>query len=148
MDNVRRYIKKQLVNFILKFHIDGYKKYYEQLKYNCINNIQSLIVQYQDLKAASPNLILWMATYPRLVFPQYNAALYSIALKTFPAIKDIIHEFFFKIDGLPMNDSLRVIPYNLLGKLIKGKIFIIKLEELLLILDRYGVNLKNYYINV
>ena len=47
-----------------------------------------------------------------------------------------------------MNDSLRVIPYNLLGKLIKGKIFIIKLEELLLILDRYGVNLKNYYINV
>ena len=62
-----------------------------------------------------------MIRYPQQAIPEYSAALYAIAGKSFPSYKALIGECFFKIAGLPVNDSLRKIAYNYLGQLIKGK---------------------------
>ena len=120
-DSVRRYIKRNLSNFILKFQVEGRTYYFEKLKDMCINNRQSLIVEYEHLKVASPMLVQWLVHYPLEVIPEYNAAIYAIAGRTFPSYKDIIGECYFKLCSLPVTDSLRLTSFKLLGQLVKVK---------------------------
>lgn len=51
----------------------------------CINNYQSLVVDYTHLREFNIKLALWLIKYPKNVLPEYSAALYVVASKTYPA---------------------------------------------------------------
>lgn len=62
-----------------------------------------------------------MVRYPQQAIPEYSAALYAVAGRTFPSYKELMGECFFKLAELPVHDSLRKISYECLGQLMKGK---------------------------
>jgi DNA replicative helicase MCM subunit Mcm2 (Cdc46/Mcm family) len=62
-----------------------------------------------------------MIRYPKQVIPEYSAALYAVAGRSFPSYKELIGECFFKIAALPLNDSLRKVSHEYLRQLMKCK---------------------------
>jgi len=53
----------------------------------CINNIQSMEIDYLQFKDANEKLAFWLITNPQQVIPEYSAALYAVAGRTFPSYK-------------------------------------------------------------
>lgn len=90
----------------------------------CINNYQSLVVEYTHLREFNLKLAVWLIKYPKDVLPEYSAALYSVACKVFSAYKKLFSECFFKIGSIPIIDKIRHLSYSVLGALIKGNSFL------------------------
>ena len=86
--------------------------------------------------------------HPQLVLPEYHAAVYAIAGKTFPAYKSLIHECYFKIRGVPITDSLRTISFTLLGQIIKSIHLFMQPGELSRIWELLIVSFERFTINV
>lgn len=87
-------------------------------------------VNYLQFKGANDKLAFWLITNPQQVIPEYSAALYAVAGRTFPSYKEIVGECYFKVEGIPVLDSLRKVPYGFLGQLVKGKSISMQFEEL------------------
>jgi DNA replicative helicase MCM subunit Mcm2 (Cdc46/Mcm family) len=86
----------------------------------CINNHQSIEIDYNHLKHDTIKLAEWIVRYPQEVLPEYSAALFSAAIKLYPSYEELFKECFFKIGNLPIIDNIRTLSYKHLGGLIKG----------------------------
>lgn len=64
-NSVRKYIKRRLTKFFFNFRIKNKAVYYSALKNMCINNHQSLVVDYLHLKTDSLKLAEWLVRFPQ-----------------------------------------------------------------------------------
>jgi hypothetical protein len=56
----------------------------------CLNNEQSLVVEYVHIKEFNVKLTEWLAIYPTNVIPEYSAVVYTLASKIYPTYKDLM----------------------------------------------------------
>ena len=71
----------------------------------------------------------WLAFYPTLVLPEYNAALYALACKLYPNYRNLVDECYFKVSGLPVSDRIRTLSYGHLDQLVRCNFQTMQCEE-------------------
>lgn len=85
----------------------------------CLNNKQSLEIDFMHLSAKQPTLAIWLAEEPKYMLPILNVVATELVLEVYPDYLAIAQEIFVRFRGLPVNDTLRDLRQVHLNALIK-----------------------------
>ena len=109
-DRPRAEIKKQFKTFLRTYGSGGgasHGLYSERIHAMCAANEQSLMVNYEHLSDAYPNLAVWLADAPRAMITIFDEVATLVVLGEFEAYGDIHDEIYVRISDLPIKDKLR-----------------------------------------
>lgn len=107
-DRPRAEIKKQFKTFLRTYGSSGGTPLYsERIQAMCAANEQSLMVNYEHLSDAYPNLAVWLADAPRAMITIFDEVATVVVLSEFDAYGDIHDEIYVRISDLPIKDKLR-----------------------------------------
>ena len=113
MSVVIRAFKRFLTSFCTP---TGSAKYAEKITHMCAQNDQSLVVRYIDMTGM---LGYWVADYPSLVLPLFDAAALVVVLDMFPNYGGVHKKVFVRISELPVQESIRDIRQSHMNCLIR-----------------------------
>ena len=120
-EETQKYIKIKFTKFLNHYKGDSKIPIYgTKIRDMCIENRQSLEINYAHLKEVLPTIAMWVGLEPSLILPELNMIAYSIACKNYASYKNMFPEVFVKITNLPILDHVRDLRFTHLGKLIKG----------------------------
>ena len=123
-DETLKYINLKFRKFLKSYRGDGdYPIYLTKINDMCVQNKQSLFINYTHLKEALPVIAYWVGLEPELILPELNKIAYRVAVNRYQSYQNIFPEVFVRIKELPIMDYIRELRYIHLGKLIKGNFF-------------------------
>ena len=85
----------------------------------CAANEQSLMVNYEHISDAYPNLAVWLADAPRAMLIIFDEVATQVVLGEFDAYGDIHDEIYVRISDLPIKDKLRDLRQANLHQLVR-----------------------------
>jgi DNA replication licensing factor MCM2 len=121
MEAPRREVRRRFKSFLAEFiPPDQSRPYYPPvIRDMCTSNLQSLKVSYLHLSRSAPNLAVWVADAPDVMFEIFNQEAMAVVLTLFPHYDEIHPEVLVRITDLPIVDTLRSLRQQHLNALIK-----------------------------
>ncbi len=130
-DRPRAEIKKQFRHFLRTYRdpqarselprsaAAGTTIYSQRIDSMCAANEQSLMVNYEHLSDAYPNLAVWLADAPKAMLQIFDDVATEVVLAQYDAYADIHDEIFVRISDLPIKDKLRDLRQANLHQLVR-----------------------------
>lgn len=118
--NVIKYISGQFNHFLRNYKDEaGGYVYEEKIHEMCMNNKQSLEINFNHLSTKNPTLAIWLAEEPALLFPTLSQVALDLISEVYPDYGNVHKEIFVRIKDLPVEDKLRDLRQVHLNALIK-----------------------------
>lgn len=73
----------------------------------CMNNKQSLEINFTHFTNKNPQIAIWLAEEPALVLPILNRVAFELVCEVYPSYNNLFKEIFVRIRDLPVEDKLR-----------------------------------------
>ncbi|GBG79965.1 hypothetical protein CBR_g30227 [Chara braunii] len=119
-ENVRRWIARKFRHFLMS-HTDknGELDYKQRVDNMCMENRQSLEVDYMDLMHTYPVLAVWLADASQPMLEVMEEVAKEVVFKYHPNYEEVHNQIYVRITGLPVEDKIRDIRQLHLNTLIK-----------------------------
>jgi DNA replication licensing factor MCM2 len=119
--SVIKYITSQFNQFLRNFRdpeTGGYV-YEDKIHEMCMNNKQSLEINFTHLSAKNPTLAIWLAEEPALILPNLSQVAMELISEVYPDYSNLYKDVFVRVKDLPVEDKLRDLRQVHLNALIK-----------------------------